>query len=120
MLLRAPDHGGFWQSVSGTAEPEDETLRHTALRELREETGLDARELTLIELAQWTEFQSIYSETFYRQPNVGIVCPAGTTPTSLTLSEEHVEARLVTFDEARALVRWDESREALTALEQLL
>ena len=42
LLLDRADYPGFWQSVTGSQEP-GETLEQTATRELREETGIDAR-----------------------------------------------------------------------------
>jgi dATP pyrophosphohydrolase len=39
LLLDRAKHPGFWQSVTGSREG-DESLRHTASRELQEETGL--------------------------------------------------------------------------------
>lgn len=41
LLLERADRPGFWQSVTGSQEP-GETLRETAIREVLEETGLDA------------------------------------------------------------------------------
>ena len=41
LLLERADHPGFWQSVTGS-QHEGETLRDTAIREVGEETGLDA------------------------------------------------------------------------------
>lgn len=41
LLLERADHPGFWQSVTGSQNP-GETMLETAIRELREETGLDA------------------------------------------------------------------------------
>ena len=41
LLLERADKPGFWQSVTGSQEP-GETLEATAIRELLEETGLDA------------------------------------------------------------------------------
>jgi dATP pyrophosphohydrolase len=41
LLLERADYPGFWQSVTGSQEP-GETLEETAVRELREETGIDA------------------------------------------------------------------------------
>jgi dihydroneopterin triphosphate diphosphatase len=41
LLLERADHPGYWQSVTGSAEP-GESLVDTAARELREETGIDA------------------------------------------------------------------------------
>jgi dATP pyrophosphohydrolase len=41
LLLERADYPGYWQSVTGSQEP-GETLGETAVRELREETGIDA------------------------------------------------------------------------------
>jgi dihydroneopterin triphosphate diphosphatase len=41
LLIERADHPGFWQSVTGSKDTEAEDLRDTAVRELREETGLD-------------------------------------------------------------------------------
>jgi dATP pyrophosphohydrolase len=41
LLLERADHPGYWQSVTGS-QSEGETLEQTAIREVREETGLDA------------------------------------------------------------------------------
>lgn len=49
LLLERADRPGFWQSVTGSQD-EGETLQETAVRELREETGLDA---SRHELTDW-------------------------------------------------------------------
>ncbi|HEX9684343.1 MAG TPA: dihydroneopterin triphosphate diphosphatase [Burkholderiales bacterium] len=49
LLLERADRPGFWQSVTGSQD-EGETLLQTAVRELREETGLDAGRY---ELTDW-------------------------------------------------------------------
>ncbi len=41
LLLERADHPGFWQSVTGS-QHEGESLRETAIREVAEETGIDA------------------------------------------------------------------------------
>ncbi|MGA8863870.1 MAG: dihydroneopterin triphosphate diphosphatase [Gallionella sp.] len=46
LLLERADHPGYWQSVTGSRDG-DESLAETAIREVREETGLDARRYTL-------------------------------------------------------------------------
>ena len=46
LLLERADKPGFWQSVTGSQEP-GETLEQTAIRELEEETGLDANRYRL-------------------------------------------------------------------------
>jgi dihydroneopterin triphosphate diphosphatase len=46
LLLERADHPGFWQSVTGSQD-EGESLRDTAIREVAEETGIDARRYRL-------------------------------------------------------------------------
>jgi dATP pyrophosphohydrolase len=46
LLLERAGHPGFWQSVTGSQDP-GETLRETAIREVGEETGLDANRYRL-------------------------------------------------------------------------
>ena len=55
LLLERADHPGYWQSVTGSRDSEEE-LSETALREVREETGLDAR---LYPLSDW-QMQNVY------------------------------------------------------------
>ena len=49
LLMERADAPGFWQSVTGSQD-EGETLIETAIREVREETGLDAN---AYELTPW-------------------------------------------------------------------
>jgi len=49
LLLERADAPGYWQSVTGSQDP-GETLTQTALREVKEETGLEAG---LIGLKDW-------------------------------------------------------------------
>jgi dihydroneopterin triphosphate diphosphatase len=46
LLLERADHPGFWQSVTGSQHA-GEALRDTAIREVGEETGIDARQYPL-------------------------------------------------------------------------
>ncbi len=48
LLLERADRPGFWQSVTGSQHA-GETHGQTAVRELREETGLDAARYTLLD-----------------------------------------------------------------------
>ena len=42
LLIERADAPGFWQSVTGSKDRIDESFVETAVREVREETGLDA------------------------------------------------------------------------------
>ena len=55
LLLERADHPGFWQSVTGS-QHEGETLAATAIREVAEETGIDA---TRHELTDWN-LENVY------------------------------------------------------------
>lgn len=48
LLLERADRPGYWQSVTGS-QHEGESLRDTAIREVGEETGIDARQYPLTE-----------------------------------------------------------------------
>ena len=66
LLLERADHPGYWQSVTGSCEA-GETLLETAIREVREETGLDA---SLYALSNWQSqnIYEIYPQWQYRYP----------------------------------------------------
>lgn len=48
LLIERADRPGYWQSVTGSQDP-GETLRQTAEREVREETGIDASRHELVD-----------------------------------------------------------------------
>lgn len=56
LLLERADHPGYWQSVTGSRDG-DETLRDTAIREVMEETGLDATRFGLTDWQQQNEYE---------------------------------------------------------------
>ncbi|MFZ6862266.1 dihydroneopterin triphosphate diphosphatase [Undibacterium sp. Ji67W] len=47
LLLERADKPGFWQSVTGSKDTPEEDLLETAIREVAEETGIDARQFSL-------------------------------------------------------------------------
>lgn len=56
LLLERADHPGYWQSVTGS-QNEGETLEQTAVREVLEETGLDARQHRLTDWHLTNEYE---------------------------------------------------------------
>lgn len=49
LLIRRADHAEFWQSVTGSVDETDTDLRHTAAREVQEETGLAVEPSVLLD-----------------------------------------------------------------------
>lgn len=64
LLLERADHPGYWQSVTGSCDP-GETLVQTAIREVEEETGLDASQYALTDWNMENVFE-IYQEWRHR------------------------------------------------------
>lgn len=65
LLLERAANPGFWQSVTGSREPDDLDLEATARRELLEETGLSAGTLTDWRLTNryeiWPQWRARYA-----------------------------------------------------------
>jgi dATP pyrophosphohydrolase len=65
LLLERAAQPGFWQSVTGSREPDDPDLEATARRELLEETGLAAGTLTDWKLTNryeiWPQWRARYA-----------------------------------------------------------
>jgi dATP pyrophosphohydrolase len=105
LLLERADHPGYWQSVTGSRNP-DETLREAALREVAEETGLDA---SRFRLTDWNleNVYEIYPEwrhryapgvTHNREHVFGLEVPA---PLRIRLAErEHLRYEWLPWQEA--------------------
>jgi dihydroneopterin triphosphate diphosphatase len=65
LLLERAANPGFWQSATGSREPDDPDLEATARRELLEETGLSAGTLTDWRLTNryeiWPQWRARYA-----------------------------------------------------------
>ncbi len=71
LLLERTDHPGYWQSVTGSQNP-GETLYQTAIREVSEETGLNAADYSLTDWQVKNRYE-IYEEWRWRYaPDVKI------------------------------------------------
>jgi dATP pyrophosphohydrolase len=64
LLLERADRPGLWQSVTGSQQ-EGETLAETAVRELKEETGIDAVRYPLTDWGTQNQFE-IYQHWRHR------------------------------------------------------
>lgn len=61
LLIERADHPGFWQSVTGSKDSEEDALVATCVREVGEETGIEIGSLAvpLAALVDW-QMQNVY------------------------------------------------------------
>jgi dihydroneopterin triphosphate diphosphatase len=124
LLLERADRPGFWQSVTGSQDEEGESLRDTAIRELMEETALNANEHVLTDWGKQNEYE-IYTHWRHRY------APGVTRNTEhvfgLTLLEkkpitiaprEHLQYEWLPWQEAAEKVFSWSNREAILLLPQ--
>ena len=122
MMLRQPDQGLWWSSVTGMLEPL-ETPEEAAHRELREETGLTGT-LRSLELAHTFWVDPVLLGLPQGEPrfNAETCFHVEVAPDAQVrlAPEEHSEYKWCGLREAEALMGWDGSREALKRLERIL
>ena len=112
----------FWQSVTGSVADESEPLRDTAIREVREETGLDASRYDLRDWGIENRFEIFKRHQSRYAPGIthnlehvfGMEVPK---PLEVALAPaEHVGYRWLPYREAAALtISWT-NRDAILLL----
>lgn len=105
LIMERADKAGFWQSVTGSIE-DDETPYEAAIREVREETGIDALAYDFVDW-QAANIYEIYPHWRHRYAEgvtentehlFGLTLP---TPIAVTLApDEHVCYEWVDWREA--------------------
>ena len=108
LLIRRADGGEHWQSVTGSKDSPQESWEATAVREVREETGIDARAPGCLltdwwlenDYAIWPQWRHRYAPGVVRNRErvFGLCVPAG-TPVVLH-PREHVAWRWLPWREA--------------------
>ena len=121
LLLERADHPGYWQSVTGSRDG-DELLADTAIREVDEETGLDARHYPLSDWQEQNVYE-IYPHWRYRYaPGIthntehvfGLQLPG---PVDIQLApREHLDYRWLSWQDAAEMVFSPSNRAAILEL----
>jgi dihydroneopterin triphosphate diphosphatase len=124
LMLERAGWPGFWQSVTGSIEHEDEPLIQTAAREVREETGIDALQYRLEDWGIENRFKifkrhrSRYAhDVTHNQEHVfGLELP-GVLPVRLEPSE-HLRCEWLPWKEAAGRTPSWTNRDAILLLPQ--
>ena len=103
----------LWQGVAGKIE-KGETASQTAIRELKEETGL----------APYRMFVADHISSFYEsnsdQMNIVPVFGIEVRSLNVILSEEHCEFKWTTFEEAYDILTWNGQKKGLKVVYEML
>ena len=124
LMMERAGWKGFWQSVTGSVANETETWRATAVREVREETGLDASRYDLRDWEIENRFEIFMKHRSRYAPGVThnlehVFSMAVPAPLPVTLDpSEHLGYRWLPWREAAALTLSWTNRDAILALPQ--
>lgn len=123
LLLERADHPGYWQSVTGSQDP-GETLYQTAVREVTEETGLDAAGYILTDWQKQNRYE-IYEEwrwrygpdVYFNTEHVFDLCVPCTLPIEIA-AREHLNYVWLPWQQAAEKVFSSSNAEAIRELPQ--
>jgi len=122
LMLERAGWPGFWQSVTGSMDHENEPLAETAAREVREETGIDVSQYRLTDwgienrFEIYNRYRSRYADgvTHNQEHVFGLELPA-TVPVRLAPAE-HLNYRWLPWEEAAAFTPSWTNRDAILLL----
>lgn len=110
---KSRNYEGLWQGISGKIE-DNEKAWETALRELREETGLKASSIFTADYV--SAFYEAFKDRIVQIPVFGIEVESDV----VKLSSEHSEFQWVKLGKALKLLTWRGQREALENVYDML
>jgi dihydroneopterin triphosphate diphosphatase len=119
-LLRRKD-AGWWESVAGGGE-DDETPPQAAIRELREETGIEGPLIALD--ARSSVPRTAFAAHVHWPPDLYVIpqhaFAVEASSDAIQLSAEHTEFCWLRYEEARNLLHWQSNQVALWELSERL
>ncbi len=109
LLKRSPKeiYPDLWQMVTGSVKP-DEKAFETAIREIKEETGMSPSKLWVV-----PNINSFYMPADDSVNFVPVFAAEVNSAHDVRLSAEHVEFRWVDKDEACRLLAWEGQRNSV-------
>lgn len=121
LLLERADHPGYWQSVTGSQDS-GETLHQTAIREIAEETGLNAADYVLTDWQRQNRYE-IFEEwrwrygpdVYFNTEHVFGLCLPTVMPVSIS-AREHLNAIWLPWQQAAEKVFSSSNAEAIREL----
>lgn len=111
ILKRNEIDGGFWQTVTGSVEYNEE-LEQTIYRETLEETGLHGK-------SSYPEILHSFIWRKGKEEVIELVFSLQVTDDKVKLSNEHIEYRWTSIDKAIEMVKMENNKIALRNLKKI-
>lgn len=112
-----------WQFIAGGGE-DDETPEQAAIREIREEGGVNAEDILRLSSVCSIPVENFPKREEYHWPEDTYVVPEYSfgfhCKGDIRLSREHTDYLWLTYEEARRKLQWDSNRTALYELDRRL
>lgn len=109
-------NGDYWQFIAGGGENNEKPI-DTALREIKEETGVTAEKLTELKSVAFVPAEVVaenmrthWDKNIFVIPEYSFAFECSADP---TLSREHSEYKWLPYNDARKLLKWDSNKVAM-------
>lgn len=109
-------NGDYWQFIAGGGEDNEKPIQ-AALREIKEETGVTAKQLTALQSVAFVpavvvaeNMRTHWNKNIFVIPEYSFAFECSADP---TISREHCEYQWLPYDVARKLLKWDSNKVAM-------